>query len=54
MVLSFPELAATLPIHGVVVRASRSELAIRFHDLSEQQFEALREHLQACETRVLH
>ncbi|MGB1013883.1 MAG: PilZ domain-containing protein [Nannocystaceae bacterium] len=54
MVLSFPELAATLPIHGVVVRASRSELAIRFHDLSQQQFESLRGHLQACEPRVLH
>lgn len=54
MVLSFPERSASLPVQGVVVRASRSELAIRFHDLSEKQFESLRDHLQACETRVLH
>ncbi len=54
MVLSFPERSANLPVHGVVVRASRSELAIRFHDLTEQQFNSLRGYLQACETRVLN
>lgn len=49
MVISFPELAEDLPLQGVVVRSSKSDMAIRFEDLSEEQFGALRNHIQASQ-----
>ena len=47
VVISFPELRADLPLQGVVVRSSHHDMAIRFVDLSDEQFGALRQHLHA-------
>lgn len=47
LVINFLESAENLPVQGVVIRASQNDMAIRFEDLSEEQFGALRTHLQA-------
>lgn len=45
LVLSFPELAATLPLAGVVVRSGPRDMAVRFQGLSDEQKGALRKHI---------
>jgi len=50
MVLSFPQLGANLPLSGVVVRASKRDMGIRFSDLSDEQKWALRKHLRGVQS----
>ena len=46
MVLTFPSLGAHLPLTGVVMRSTESDMGIRFHDLSDEQKWALRKHIR--------
>jgi hypothetical protein len=46
MVLSFPGLGANLPLTGIVVRASKSDMGVRFESLSDEQKWALRKHIR--------
>ena len=49
MILSFPDLGeVNLPLTGVVVRASRRDMAIRFQGLSDEQRSLLGQHIDAC------
>ena len=46
MVLRFPSLDANLPLTGMVVRSTDTDMGIRFHNLSDEQKWALRKHLR--------
>lgn len=52
LVLSFPSLDVNLPLGGVVVRATDSDLAVRFTNLSDEQKWALRKHLRELQERI--
>ncbi|MEE9386582.1 MAG: PilZ domain-containing protein [Nannocystaceae bacterium] len=52
MVLSFPALAANLPVMGIVVRATDDHMAIRFCHLSDEQKWALRKHLKDAQAKT--
>jgi hypothetical protein len=45
LVISFPALAATVPVAGVVVRSGPGDMAVRFANLSDEQRGALRKHI---------
>lgn len=45
LVLSFPALAASLSLGGVVVRSGTNDMAVRFQGLGEEQRGALRKHI---------
>lgn len=45
LVLSFPALAASLSLAGVVVRSGSNDMAVRFQSLSDEQRGALRKHI---------
>jgi hypothetical protein len=50
LVLTFPSLRANLPITGVVVRSSSSDMGVRFHNMTDEQKWALRKHLRDLQT----
>ncbi len=50
MVLGFGDAGANLPVHGLVVRASDSDMGIRFHRLSDEQKWALRKHMRGAQS----
>src|ERR671922_94617 len=52
MVLTFPTLAVNLPLTGIVVRSSERDLAIRFHNLSDEQKWALRKHIRELQRQT--
>ncbi|NVB40899.1 PilZ domain-containing protein [Pseudenhygromyxa sp. WMMC2535] len=45
LVLDFPS-GAQLPVQGTVVRASRSDMGVRFCDVSDEQKWGLRKHVR--------
>lgn len=45
LVISFPALAATVPVTGVVVRSGPGDMAVRFANLGDEQRGALRKHI---------
>lgn len=52
MVFSFPNLRVHLPLSGVVVRSTDHDLAVRFHNLSDEQKWALRKHLRDLQNQA--
>ena len=52
MVFSFPNLRVNLPLTGVVVRSTDRDLAVRFHNLSDEQKWALRKHLRDLQNQA--
>ena len=50
LVLTFPSLRANLPVTGVVVRSSATDMGIRFQNLTDEQKWALRKHLRDLQT----
>jgi hypothetical protein len=46
VVLSFPAIAASLPLAAVVVRGGPRDMALRFQGITEEQRQALRKHIQ--------
>jgi hypothetical protein len=46
LVISFPALATSLPVGGVVVRAGARDMAVRFQGLADEHKQALRKHIQ--------
>ena len=46
VVLSFPAIAASVPLPAVVVRSGARDMALRFHGINEEQRTALRKHIQ--------
>lgn len=46
VVLSFPAIAASMPLAAVVVRGGAKDMALRFSGISEEQRAALRKHIQ--------
>lgn len=46
IVLTFPTLAANLPLTGRVVRATDHDMGLRFESLSDEQKWALRKHIR--------
>lgn len=50
MVLTFPQLGANLPLSGVVVRASKKDMGVRFANLSDEQKWALRKHIRGVQS----
>jgi hypothetical protein len=49
IVLTFPQLGANLPLNGVVVRASKRDMGVRFANLSDEQKWALRKHIRGVQ-----
>ena len=52
MVLTFPTLKTNLPLTGVVVRSSDSDMGIKFQNLSDEQKWALRKHIRELQKQV--
>lgn len=52
MVFTFPNLRVNLPLHGVVVRSTDHDLAVRFSSLSDEQKWALRKHLRDLQSQA--
>ncbi len=52
MVFSFPNLRVHLPLSGIVVRSTDHDLAVRFHNLSDEQKWALRKHLRDLQNQA--
>lgn len=52
LVLSFPSLAAHLPLSGVVVRTSERDMGVKFQGLTDEQKWALRKHLKEAQGHV--
>ena len=52
MVFTFPNLRVHLPLTGVIVRSTERDLAVRFHNLSDEQKWALRKHLRDLQTQA--
>ena len=52
MVFTFPSLRVHLPLTGVVVRSTERDLAVRFHNLSDEQKWALRKHLRDLQSQA--
>lgn len=46
LVLDFPASGASIPVMGLVVRATARDMGVRFHDISDEQKWALRKHLR--------
>ncbi|MCX4239809.1 PilZ domain-containing protein [Paraliomyxa miuraensis] len=46
IVITFPTLAANLPLAGRVVRATEHDMGLRFENLTDEQKWALRKHLR--------
>ena len=46
LVLGFPSISQSLPIEAKIVRASKKDMGVRFHKLSDQEKWALRKHLR--------
>lgn len=49
IVLTFPTLAANLPLSGRVVRATDHDMGLRFENLSDEQKWALRKHIREAQ-----
>lgn len=52
MVLCFPSLGANLPVQGVVVRSTDTDMGVRFDGLSDEQKWALRKHLREVQGKA--
>ncbi|PRQ07108.1 PilZ domain-containing protein [Enhygromyxa salina] len=50
LVLDFPASGASIPVGGVVVRASERDMGVRFHDITDEQKWALRKHLRETQS----
>ncbi|KIG18805.1 hypothetical protein DB30_07141 [Enhygromyxa salina] len=51
LVLDFQTSNASIPVGGVVVRATERDMGVRFHDITDEQKWALRKHLRETQTR---
>jgi len=51
IVLDFPSSTASLPIDGVVVRASETDMGVRFQAITDEQKWALRKHIRGAQAR---
>ena len=51
LVLGFPLTGASIPVEGLVVRASERDMGVRFHQISDEQKWALRKRIREVQTR---
>lgn len=50
LVLSFPASGATVSLEGTIIRASESDMGVRFHAITDEQKWALRKHIREAQT----
>ncbi|MFV8754083.1 PilZ domain-containing protein [Nannocystaceae bacterium ST9] len=51
LVLAFPDSGAAVAVEGRIVRASPSDMGVRFIDMSDEQKWALRKHVREAQGR---
>jgi hypothetical protein len=51
LVLDFPTSGASIPVAGLVVRATNRDMGVRFDDITDEQKWALRKHLRETQAR---
>jgi hypothetical protein len=51
LVLSFPPSGATVSLEGTIIRASESDMGVRFHAITDEQKWALRKHVRETQAR---
>ena len=51
LVLGFPSINASVPLDGLVVRASERDMGVRFHRLADEQKWALRKRIREVQRR---
>ena len=49
LVLSFPASGATVSLEGTIIRASESDMGVRFHAITDEQKWALRKHIREAQ-----